>query len=273
MTRPKDRAHVARPTPSRRTVLEWLGAGAALSLGGAALLPGCAGAPATNGGEGGVGLDGGAPDTLLGDGPIPDSWLGPQGDGGLPFSPGDKQHQVYKSWGERTVDVQDLEQILASWKLTVDGLVASPRTYTFADLVGLGLQSQVTDFHCVEGWSVYDVPWNGVHLSKIFAQVKPSTKADYITFHTIGGTYNESLLMKVALEKRTILGLGVGGRTLPLSHGFPLRVVIPRLLGYKNAKYVERIELTDKPVHGFWVKVGYSYYGEVSDSRLRPGKY
>ncbi len=63
------------------------------------------------------------------------------------------------------------------------------------------------------------------------------------------------------------------GHTLPLKHGFPLRIVIPRLLAYKNAKYVERIELTDKPLSGFWVAAGYSYDGEVPEGRLRPGRY
>ena len=105
----------------------------------------------------------------------------------------------------------------------------------------------MTDFHCVEGWSVYDVQWNGVHLQRLFDLVQPTAAATYVTFHTLGDIYNESLKLDVALEPRTILGYGVGGNTLPVEHGFPLRVVIPRLLGYKNAKYIERIELTDAP--------------------------
>ena len=73
-----------------------------------------------------------------------------------------------------------------------------------------------------------------------------------------------------------LAGAGAGKhqqRALGGGDGFPLRLVIPRLLAYKNAKYVERIELTDKPVEGFWVKLGYSYEGEVPEDRLREGKY
>jgi DMSO/TMAO reductase YedYZ molybdopterin-dependent catalytic subunit len=171
------------------------------------------------------------------------------------------------------VDPQDLRSILGSWRLTVDGMVENPRTFTWEELIGLTRQDQVTDFHCVEGWSVYDVPWNGVHLSTIFEVVRPRPEATYVAFHTIDGRYNESLPRTVALEPRTLLAYGIHGNTLPLAHGFPARVVVPRLLAYKSAKYVDRIELTDRPLIGFWVAAGYPYDAEVPPSRLRPGKY
>jgi DMSO/TMAO reductase YedYZ molybdopterin-dependent catalytic subunit len=75
------------------------------------------------------------------------------------------------------------------------------------------------------------------------------------------------------MEPRSILAYGVAGSTLPLDHGFPLRVVVPRLLGYKNAKYVERLELADKPLIGYWVAAGYELDGEVQKNRLRKGHY
>ena len=73
--------------------------------------------------------------------------------------------------------------------------------------------------------------------------------------------------------RRIPQGFEHGHQPLLLVHGFPLRVVIPRLLGYKNAKYVERIELTNHAVYGYWVSAGYPYDGEVNPDRLRPGKY
>ena len=73
--------------------------------------------------------------------------------------------------------------------------------------------------------------------------------------------------------RNTILAYGVGGSSLPLKHGFPARIVIPRLFGYKSAKFVERIELSDSPIEGFWVERGYPYDGEVQPGRLREGKY
>ena len=190
---------------------------------------------------------------------------------GLPFEPG--THDIFGSWPVRTVDPQVLADILASWTLRIDGLVEEPVTLSFAELTHLSRQDQVMDFHCVEGWSVLDVPWNGVHIQTLLDQVRPVSAATHITFHTLGGEYNESLPLPVALEPHTLLAYGVGGSTLPLTHGFPLRLVVPRLYAYKSAKYVQRLELTDHAVEGFWVGYGYPYMGEVPESRLRPGKY
>jgi DMSO/TMAO reductase YedYZ molybdopterin-dependent catalytic subunit len=89
----------------------------------------------------------------------------------------------------------------------------------------------------------------------------------------VGGEYSESLPISVAREPRTLLGYGVGGSTLPLAHGFPVRLVVPRLYGYKNAKYLSRIEVTDHAITGYWEQYGYSYAGEVPASLLRTGKY
>ena len=250
-------------TLSRRTLLEWIGHATVLTLSSDLLLA-CA--------EQVAHLDGGIGGPPLGDGPaVPDAR--PVPDAGLPFAPGTGSGGVFDGWGERTVDPQDLTQILASWRLVVDGMVQEPLELRFSDLFTLPGQSQVTDFHCVEGWSVIDVPWNGVHLSHLLARARPHPGASHITFHTVGGAYNESLPIDVALEPRSLMAYGIAGATLPVKHGFPLRLVVPRLLGYKNAKYVHRLELTDREVQGYWVVAGYPYDGEVPEARLRPGKY
>jgi DMSO/TMAO reductase YedYZ molybdopterin-dependent catalytic subunit len=171
------------------------------------------------------------------------------------------------------VDPQSSADILASWTLTVDGMVGNPLVLSFADILALDRQDQVTDFHCVEGWSVLDVPWNGVLLAHVLDLAGTDAAATYVTFHCVGDAYSESLPVSVTREPRTLLGYGVDGSTLPLAHGFPLRLVVPRLLGYKNAKYLSRIEVTDQAVVGYWESYGYSYDGEVPPERLRPGKY
>jgi len=243
---------------TRRSLLAWLGKGCVLALGGTTMASCLANMGPEN--DGGLGM--------------PDGGWEYDGDGeGFAFRPGTGSHPVYSNWGERTIDRQDLQEILQSWRLSVDGMVESPKVYTFADLIDLPRSDFLVDFHCVEGWSIYDVPWNGLHLFEIFDVVKPTADATHVTFHTIGDKYNESLPLEVALEPRTLLAYGIGGSTLPLKHGFPLRVVIPRLYAYKSAKYVERLELTDRPFEGFWVAAGYPYDAEVPASRLRPGKY
>jgi hypothetical protein len=288
----RQRVEVTVPAPviTRRTLLDWLGASAVLSLAACARhqdVP-MGSSPASSGGADGAGdpgyalggtssgngLPGGAANRGGGLGAGGDGGLGGAGSGPtVAFEPGPEPTALVGSWPERTVDPQDLAAVLAEWTLTVDGLVQSPRVLSFAQLLALPRQDQVTDFHCVEGWSVYDVPWNGVHLSQLLALVSPLPAATHLTFHCFGDGYDESLPLDVALEPRTMLGYGVGGNTLPVAHGFPLRVVVPRLFGYKNAKYVQRIEVGDAPVDGYWVRRGYGYDAEVQPSRLRDGKY
>ena len=259
----------------RRSVLEWLGGGAVLALGAAVIgcddaAPAAVLSPDSMPGDLGVPRDlelapDFGPDQGLGDLYAPN--------GAFPFNPGAGGNKVFKTWWERTVDPQDIKKILAGWSLRVDGLVDQPRTFTFAELVAFERHSMIKDFHCVEGWSIYDIPWDGVRLSTLLAAVQPKSTATHVSFHTIDSKYNESVPLAVAGEPSSMLGYGVGGNTLPLKHGFPLRVVIPRLLGYKNAKFVDRVELTNKELHGYWVAAGYPYKGEVSTHRLRKGKY
>jgi DMSO/TMAO reductase YedYZ molybdopterin-dependent catalytic subunit len=105
------------------------------------------------------------------------------------------------------------------------------------------------------------------------ATITPDEEGTHVNIRTLGGRYNDSLPLSVAMEPRTMLAYGVAGSTLPLDHGFPLRVVVPRLFGYKNAKYVERLELADQPLIGYWVAAGYESAGLVPQSRLRSGRY
>ncbi len=259
---------LSRVTHTRRTVLEWMGSGAAVFA-----LPPALGAcfPASKGQGDSCCAEGETGDSepnTHDPGRSPDC-----PEGGFDFGPPDQEAKIYEDWNVRTVDPQDLDAILAGWALSVDGMVDEPLTLSFAQLLELARQDQVTDFHCVEGWSVYDVPWNGVHLSTLLELAGAKSSATHVTFHTIDGIYNESLPLDVALEEKTLLAYGVCGTTLPLDHGFPVRLVVPRLLAYKNPKYIERIELTDEPIEGFWVQRGYGYEGEVPEERLREGKY
>ena len=263
---------------SRRNWMSWLGGSTVLALT-PELLAACGANERSSGadgsgGRGGVGPTGGSSGGVTTAGGAAGANAGGAGgQASLGFEPSDGTLEIFDSWGERTVDEQSLTQILAQWRLTVDGLVETPTALTFGELAHFPRQDQVTDFHCVEGWSVLDVPWNGVHLSTLLELVRPLETATHVTLHGFGGTYVESLPLDIALEPRSILAYGVGGSTLPLAHGFPLRFVVPRLFGYKSIKYVYRIELAEAPVNGYWVERGYPYDANVQENRLRPGKY
>lgn len=189
----------------------------------------------------------------------------------LTFQPGTNDTEILSNWTVNTIDPQDLASILSNWNLSVDGLVENPGVLTFSAMQALTRRNQTSNFHCVEGWSVLDVPWNGFHLSTLFDSVGPSSQATYVTFHTIGDIDNESLPMADALNPETMMAYGIDGSTLPLQHGFPLRLVVPYKWGYKSAKYVYRIELTDKPVNGYWENYGYSYDGNIPENILNSG--
>lgn len=257
----KKPSHISETTVSRRTVLDWLGKATVLALGGK-YLAACTVkqyAPKEVDTSSYIDLDSGTDSE------------GQQKE--FSFSPGKALAPLFEDFRVRTVDPQVLADIIENWKLIVDGLVEKPTVFDFGDLLSLNRHNQITDFHCVEGWSVYDVPWNGVHISAIFDRVTPKKEASYITFYSIGDVYLESIPIDTAMEPMTMLAYGINESTIPMAHGFPLRLVIPRLLGYKNAKYLYRIELTDKPLEGYWVKAGYPYDGIVPEGRLREGKY
>jgi DMSO/TMAO reductase YedYZ molybdopterin-dependent catalytic subunit len=174
-----------------------------------------------------------------------------------------------KKWIELTVDQQNLISLLNSWKLEVKGLVKNPLIITYAEMLNLPQMDQVSDFHCVTGWSVYDVPWNGFHLSSIFSLAEPLAKATHITFHSYQDIYTESLSLDDALNPATMMAYGINSSTIPLPHGFPLRLVVPYKFGYKNAKYIYGIEFTDSAQQGYYEADGYSYEGNIPGTRLR----
>jgi len=191
----------------------------------------------------------------------------------FPFSPSPVQGPLYDKWWGNTVDAQDVKQIIETWQLKVSGLVEAPTTLSFSDILAFTQQNQITDFHCVEGWSVYDVPWNGFHIDNLIDLVRPTSEATHINLRCVRDIYTESIPLSVALEPRTLFAYGIGDSTMPLTHGFPLRLVVPRLFGYKNAKWVKEIEFTNAPLTGYWEPYGYSAVAEVPPERLREGKY
>ena len=264
---------MAKDKMNRRTWMEWIGKGVVASLG-SSLLTKCAveslagksdasmeGFPSEDAG-GLAGTESGFDNSTLGS--CQDTLTADTSFASVPNKGG-----LFDSWPVRTVDLQDLQWIVENWRLVIDGMVDTPLSFSFRDLLMSKRQNQISDFHCVEGWSILDVPWNGVHIGTLLSQAGPKAEATHITFHTIGEAYNESLPLDVALESETLLAFGIDCNTLPVEHGFPLRLVVPRLLAYKSAKYVQRLELTDRPTVGYWVARGYSYDGEVPESRLR----
>jgi len=143
-----------------------------------------------------------------------------------------------------------------TYRLVVDGLVRRQRSFTYPQLLWLPSARQTCDFRCVEGWGVDDVPWEGIQLSTLMKLTQPLASARFITFHCLGGTYRESLSLEQAQLPYALLAYCMYGHPLPAEHGSPLRLVFPRMLGYKSAKWVTRVEFRAERDLGYWAGFG-----------------
>lgn len=163
----------------------------------------------------------------------------------------------------------------ADWRLTVDGLVHAPQTFTLEQLRGMKRRTQITRHDCVEGWSAIG-KWTGVPLAEVLAVVKPQQPARYVVFHCAdpmseGGEdfYYESIDMEDAYHPQTILAYGLNDKPLPIQNGAPVRLRVERQLGYKHAKFVMRIEVVESFGHiaggkgGYWEDNGYQWYAGI----------
>lgn len=146
---------------------------------------------------------------------------------------------------------------LTEFRLQVTGSVGIPRTFTFTDLKSLPAVHEVKDFHCVTGWSVPNVSWKGVHLSQLVALVKPTSDVSYVNFYSFDGKYTETLKLSEALDPSVLLVYEMDGQPLRQEQGYPLRLFVPKMYGYKSIKWVNRVEFSSQPIQGYWEKYGY----------------
>jgi DMSO/TMAO reductase YedYZ molybdopterin-dependent catalytic subunit len=132
----------------------------------------------------------------------------------------------------------------SDWRLTVDGMVARPLSLSIADLRSLPFRSHITEIACEEGWS-YIAEWVGTPLSEVLNAAGFLPQARYIVYFSVQGEWWDSIDMADALHPQTLLAWGMNDGDLPVSFGGPLRMRVPRQLGYKNVKYIVRLTATD----------------------------
>jgi DMSO/TMAO reductase YedYZ molybdopterin-dependent catalytic subunit len=144
-----------------------------------------------------------------------------------------------------------------TWRLRIDGLVERPLVLSYADLLRLPRAEQVSDFHCVTGWSVSRVRWAGVRFADLLAAARPLPEAGGLRFVSAEVPYEDSLSLAQSRLADAMVAYEMDGRPLSRAHGAPTRVVIPEMYGYKNVKWVRRIELVRRPGDGFWERLGY----------------
>jgi len=156
----------------------------------------------------------------------------------------------------------------SQWRITVDGLVAQPTSFSIADLKSFPSRSQITSLQCEEGWS-YIAEWIGAPLSHLLDTVGTQQQARYVVYRSIEPDWWESIDMADALHPQTFLTYGMNGGELPVGNGGPLRLRVPRQLGYKSVKFVTHLTVTDdlkrfgKGLGSASPEAGYAWYAGI----------
>jgi DMSO/TMAO reductase YedYZ molybdopterin-dependent catalytic subunit len=156
----------------------------------------------------------------------------------------------------------------ADWRLAVDGMVAHPTSFSLSDLKTLPVSSQITEVACEEGWS-YIAEWIGTPLVGVLKAVGILPAARYVAYFSIDTDWWDSIDMADALHPQTLLTMGMNDGDLPVSFGGPLRLRVPRQLGYKSVKYITRLTVTDTLKHigkglgSSEPDYGYSWYAGI----------
>lgn len=153
-----------------------------------------------------------------------------------------------------------LAENFANWRIVVDGLVARRLSIPIQALRSLPHRTQITRHDCVEGWSAIG-KWHGPPLARILDAAGLSTRVRYIVFHCADRfgdwPYYESIDLIDAFHPQTILAWGMNGHLLPVPNGAPLRLRVERQLGYKHAKYIQRIQAVESLSEVYRGKGGY----------------
>jgi len=156
----------------------------------------------------------------------------------------------------------------SDWRLSVDGMVARPGSFSLADLKSLPVHSQITEVVCEEGWS-YIAEWIGTPLIEVLNEVGFLPEARYVVYVSTEKNMWDSIDMGDALHPQTLLTWGMNDGDLPVPFGGPLRMRVPRQLGYKSIKYITRLTVTDslksfgKGLGSVSPEYGYAWYAGI----------
>lgn len=169
---------------------------------------------------------------------------------------------IYRALGQPSVSLDD-------WRLVITGDVRREVRLSYPDLISQGLKKVVADFHCVTGWSVRRVEWEGVPLAKLASLAEPLSNAGWLLVSCLDG-YSTVVPTKDALNEDSIIAVRLNGRDLPPEHGWPARLLIPTLYGWKSAKWVSVLRFSSSYADGYWEALGYHERGSpVLEERFK----
>lgn len=204
----------------------------------------------------------------------------------------DPEHALnYNNFYELGTDKSDPPRyadrlITDNWQVRVEGLCAKPQTFDMDDMLAFDQEERIYRFRCVEGWSMV-VPWIGFPLSKLLAKVEPTNEAKYVEFvsildrenlpgqrfNVLDWPYREGLRMDEAMHPLTLMTTGLYGKALQNQNGAPIRLIVPWKYGFKSAKSIVTIRLTDKQPVSSWEQAApdeYGFYSNVNPKVSHP---
>jgi DMSO/TMAO reductase YedYZ molybdopterin-dependent catalytic subunit len=150
---------------------------------------------------------------------------------------------------------------IGKWKFNITGLVEKRVELTFEEFTSLPKTKVLSDIHCVTGWSMLNSTWEGVASREILRIANILPEAKFVLVHAAGG-FTTNLTLEDFSQEDVIFALGQDGETTSPEHGYPVRLVVPRLYFWKSAKWVEGVEFMDKEELGFWETHGYHRRGD-----------
>jgi len=203
-----------------------------------------------------------------------------------------KDVTTYNNFYELGTDKESPSKLAGSfhplpWTVEIDGLVSKPQKLDYEALRKLApLEERIYRLRCVEGWSMV-IPWIGYSLKNLLDKVEPTSKAKFVAFTsvlrpselpgqqraTLNWPYKEGLRLDEAMNPLTLLTLGLYGEVLPNQNGAPVRIVVPWKYGFKSAKSIVRITLTDKMPPTSWNEYSareYGFYSNVNPNVSHP---
>ena len=147
------------------------------------------------------------------------------------------------------------------WDFRVYGAVEEPARWNWIAFNKLPRSTMTSDFHCVTRWSRFDNHWQGVRVVDLLelGRIKPGAK--FVLVHAEQG-YTANVPLEDMMRENVLLATHHDGEPLTADHGYPVRLVVPHLYGWKSVKWVRGFEMLERNAAGFWEQNGYNMYGD-----------
>ncbi len=149
------------------------------------------------------------------------------------------------------------------WRLQVSGLVEKEVKFTYSELLKMPAVKLTADYHCVTHWSKLDVEWKGISFKEFIKYVHPKKNWKFLIQFGADG-YSTNVAREDLEKEHVLLAYALDGKALTKEHGWPLRIIIPHLYGWKGSKFLNGLKFTAKDEPGFWEVRGYHNRGEVT---------